>query len=180
MPVTKVKHKWDAGNWVLTNSSGTALLTVDGTNNNVTPTLAAASVTAANIAANSLDGTQAGSVADKNVVGGFLVFHRIDVPDAATGNVDTVLTHKERIIDVHIVVTGTVGVNANTIQVFNSTNAVSDALAISGKSSGDIVRAASLNQSNHEIAAGGTLRVTRTRAGGVASAVVYVTAIRVA
>src|SRR5574337_960771 len=73
--------------------------------------------TQAYLAANGMDGTIAANVADANVIGGLLVVHRIDIADAATGDVDVVLTHKERVINAWAVKTANAGGAANTVQL---------------------------------------------------------------
>ncbi len=99
----------------------------------------------------------------------------IDVPDAATGNVDTVLDRDLTVLDVFLVVGGTNGANDNTIQVRNgTTNAVTDAMSMINKSASDVVRATELVQARTAFEAGDTLRVVRTRAGGDASCKVFV------
>ena len=131
------------------------------------------------LAAGSLDGTSAANVADANVVGGIPALHRIDVADAATGNVDVVITHKTRVIDAWAVKTADAGGAANTVQVSNGANAITDAMVINIADQ-TIARAATINDANHEIAAGGTLRIARVKAGGNAACIVYVLGIRVA
>lgn len=130
-------------------------------------------------ASGSLTGTQVATVADANVIGGVPVLHRIDIADAATGDVDTVLTHKTRVIEAWAVKTGANGGGANTVQVKNGSTAITDAMSININNT-LIVRAASIDDAQHEIAAGGTLRVTRTKAAGNAACIVYVLGIRVA
>lgn len=190
-----VRSVWNARNLDWLDKAKNVIFKIDGQNRKVTVpsgsnfdfsaatttiTLAAGTVSAASVASNSLVGTQVGSTADANVIGGIPVLHRIDVADAATGNVDVTLTHKTRIVDVWIVNNGASGANANTIQVLSGANAITDAMSINGKVAGDVVRCAKLDPTYHEIAAAGTLRVTRTRAGGVAAAIVYVLGVRVA
>ncbi len=99
----------------------------------------------------------------------------ITVPNAATGNVDTELEQDLKVIDAYLVVTGTNGSNANTIQLRNgTTNALTDAMSTNGKSANDIVRADELVPARQAFEAGDTLRIVRTRAGGENSCVVYV------
>lgn len=117
--------------------------------------------------------------ADANVVGAVELVHRVNVPDAATGDVDVVLTYKSRVIDVTVVKTGANAGAANTITVKNGANAITDAISIN-VNDGIIARAGSIDDTHHEIAAGGTLRITRTRAGGNAECIVYVKTLRVA
>jgi hypothetical protein len=116
--------------------------------------------------------------ADKNPIGAFEVVHRIDVADAATGDVDVTLTHKTRVIDVMVVKTGGAGAAGNTYQVKNGANAITN--AIDGNVADKALRwAGEIDDAQHEIAANGTLRVTRTKVGGNAACIVYVKGIRV-
>lgn len=140
----------------------------------------AGAVTAAKIADAVLSGAKAAVVADANVVGGLPVLHRIAVPAGTTGDIDVVLTHKTLVVDVHLVKTAAAGGGAGTIQVKNAGNAITDAMSIDVNDQA-VVRAASINDANHEIAAGGTLRVTRTRTASTSEAcTVYVLGVRVA
>lgn len=127
-----------------------------------------------------LDGGDTATIADANVVGGIPVIHRIDVPDGATGDVNVVLTHKTRIIDVHLVKTVGAGGASDTIQVKNGASAISNAMSINVADQ-TVVRAGTIDDAQHEVAAGGTLRVTRTKVSAAnVACVVYVTGIRVA
>lgn len=142
--------------------------------------LAAGSVAQSNIAANALDGTVAGAVADANVIGGLPVLHRIDVAAGTTGNVDVTLTHKTRVTDAWLVKRAAAGGGAGTIQVKNGTNAITDAISININDQA-IARAASIDDAYHEIAAAGTLRITRTRSASTdETCTVYVLGVRVA
>ena len=124
-------------------------------------------------------GAKVANVANANVIGGVPVVFRADLADAS-GDVDIVSTHKVRILDAVVRARGTNGANANTVQIFNGANALSDAMALQNKSSGDLIRAASLVVAQQDIAAGGTLKITSTKAGGDCTATIYITAIRVA
>lgn len=136
-------------------------------------------VTQAKLTAASLDGTVAKVVADANVIGGIPVVHRIAVADGVTADVDVVLTHKTLVTDVHLVKTAGAGGATDTITVKNAANAITNALDINVADK-VVVRAGTIDDAQHEIAAGGTLRVTRTKnsANNVAC-VVYVTGLRV-
>lgn len=134
------------------------------------------------LAANSLEGTVVKNVADANVIGGIPVLHRVAITGGAAGNTDVVLTHKTRVVDAWAVHTGGAGEASDTIQVKNGANAISDAMDWSGADKA-VVRAAQIDDANHEIAAGGTLRVTTTDDDGgndVGAGVVYVLGVRVA
>lgn len=165
MPVTKIKSKWVSGNLVFEDSAGNDLVTFDDTNSRATVN-------------SGLDGRDAATVADANVIGGVPVLHRINITAGALGNTDVVLTHKTRVVDAWLVLTGA-GVATTTLQVKNGADAITDAMAASGSDQA-LVRAATINDANHEIAAGGTLRVTSATGATQPAAVVYVLGIRVA
>ncbi len=131
-------------------------------------------------AATGATGANVATVADANVIGGVPVVFRIDVPAGTTGNVDVVSTHKVRVIDVWLVKKDAAGGGAGTIQVKNSTNAITDAMSIDINDQA-IARATTINDAYHEVAAAGTIRVTRTRTASTDEAcVVYISALRVA
>ena len=125
-------------------------------------------------------GANVATVADANVIGGIPVIFRINVAAGTTGNVDVVSTHKVRVINAWLVKTTANGGGAGTIQIKNGTDAITDAMSIN-VNDGVITRAASIDDAYHEIAAGGTLRVTRTRTASTdETCIVYVEALRVA
>lgn len=146
----------------------------------VTALFADGAVTQAKLAANSLDATVAKNVASGDVVAGMKLVYVIAVPAGATGNVDTVLTHKVRVIDAHLVKRGGAGGGAGTLQLFNGATAVTDAMSINvGDNS--VVAAATIDDAAWEVAAGGTLRITRTRTTSTnEQADVFVECVRVA
>lgn len=160
------------------NSGSTTTINVEHIGSPGSATIAAGSVTQAKIAANTLDDTVVSNVASSNVLGGIPLIYRIDVPDAATGDIDVVVTHKIRVIDVVVIKTTGAGGAANTVQVKNSGNAITDAI-VTNIADQALARAGTIDDARYEIAAGGTLRVTRTKAGGNAACDVYVHAIRV-
>jgi hypothetical protein len=128
------------------------------------------SVGAGQIAADAVGGAALGNLAEGDLQFGPAALLVFDIPDGATGNVDFVNTEKFAVVDSHVIVQGASGANANTIQVDNGTGGlhITDAISTNGKVLGDVVRAASLL--NRVIAAGATIRVIRTRAGGVNAA----------
>ena len=129
------------------------------------------------IPANSLDGSSVASNANANVVGTPTLLYRIDIAAGALGNTDVVVTHKIRVIDAHLVLCGA-GVSSTTLQVKNGATAITNAMAASGSDQA-LVRAATIDDAAHEIAAGGTLRVTSASGATQPDAVVYVLAVRV-
>lgn len=144
--------------------------------------LAAQAVTEAKVqegaAAAGLSGLVTKFVADKNVIGGIPVIHRINITAGSIGNTDITLTHKTHVADVWLVLKGA-GVETTTLQVKNGANAITDAMAASGSDQA-LVRAASIDDAYNEIAAGGTLRVTSATGATQPAAVVYVLGFRVA
>lgn len=137
-----------------------------------------ANVTQAKIAANTLDGTVAGNAANANVIGGIPVVHRIDIAAGANADTDVVLTHKTRVIDAWLVLTGA-GVASAVLTVKNGATAITDGMAASGSDKA-LVRAATIDDAQHEIAAAGTLRVTGSAGATQPAATVYVLGLRVA
>lgn len=138
-----------------------------------------ANVTQAKIALASLDGTVAKVVADANVIGGLPVLHRVAVADGATGDVDVTLTHKTLVTDVWLVKTAGAGGASDTITVKNGTTAITDAMDINVADKA-VVRAGTIDDAQYAISAGGTLRVTRTKASANnVACVVFVLGIRV-
>ncbi|MHB1131661.1 MAG: capsid cement protein [Chloroflexota bacterium] len=134
------------------------------------------------LAAGSLAGTVVANVAADNVIGGIPLTFIVAIPGGAAAAKNVLMTHKVRVIDVHAVHTGGAGEANDTITVGNGANAITDAMSWAGADAA-VVRAASLDDANHEIAIGGSLRVTTTdddAGGDVGAGIVYVTAIRVA
>lgn len=145
-----------------------------------TAKFAAGAIDASLIKSATLDGTQVKVVADANVIGGLYVMHRIDVADGATGDVDVTLTHKTRVFDVVVIKTAGAGGASDTITVKNGANAITNAMDINVADK-TVVRPTTIDDAQWEIAASGTLRVTRTKASAAnVACTVYVRGIRVA
>ena len=140
--------------------------------------IGAAKVLLSMIALASLDGTIAKEVANANVIGGVPVLHRIDIAAGANADTDVTLTHKTRVVDAWLVLTGT-GVASAVFTVKSTANAITDGMAASGADKA-VVRAATIDDANHEIAAAGILRVTGSAGATQPAATVYVLGIRVA
>lgn len=141
--------------------------------------LASGAVTLAKVSAATMDGTIAKVTANANVIGGLPVLHRVDIASGANGDTDVTLTHKTRVVDVWAVMTAaqTAG---STLTVKNSTTAITDAFSTASAGDRDIVRAGEINDASHEIAAAGTLRISKASTGGdFGGAIVYVLGLRV-
>jgi hypothetical protein len=124
------------------------------------------------------DATMVATTADNNLTGGVEVVHKFVIADGATADVDFVLAEKFEILDVAVIKTGGAGQASNTIQLKTSGGtAITDAIATTGADK-TVTRMGTLDDAANVIASGGTLRVTRTKAGADASAIVVVTGIR--
>ena len=130
-----------------------------------------------------LTGAGVATVADDNLTGGIPVLHRLSIADGATADVDYVLVHKTRVVDVWLVKTGGAGhATEDTIQVKNGASAITEAIAV-GAADKAVKRATEIDDAAHEIAAAGTLRITRTKGasgGNNVECTVYVLGVRVA
>jgi hypothetical protein len=124
-----------------------------------------------------IDGAQLPNLAAANIVGVPPVIHRVDVAAGANASIDTVLTHKTRVIDSFLILRGA-GVGSATLQVKNGATAITEAMAASGSAKA-LVRAATIDTAQWEIAAGGTLRVTGAGGASMPDATVYVIGVRV-
>lgn len=124
--------------------------------------------------------TLVSNLAESNVIGGHPVVYMVPVPAGATGNVDIITTYKTRVLDVLVIKKTAAGGGAGTIQVLNGASAITDAMSIDVADQ-TMVRPTTLNDANWEIAAAGTLRITRTRtASSDESCLVVVTGVLVA
>lgn len=125
-----------------------------------------------------LDGVNVANSPNVGVVGSIELIHRIDLAAGANADTDVILTHKERVIDAWTVLRGA-GVASCVLTVKNGTNAICGTMAASGSDQA-LVRTATIDDANYEIAAGGTLRVTSSGGASQPTCTVYVKTIRVA
>jgi hypothetical protein len=152
-----------------------------GTHDHSDDTKGGTGIVEAGLAAASLTGLVAKVMAEDNIIGAIPVIHAVAIAGGAAADKDVVLTHKTRILEVWAVHRGGGGEANDTIQVKNGANAITDAMAWSDSDT-VIVRAASIDDSQYEIAAGGTLRVTTVDddgGGDVGAGVVFVLGVRV-
>lgn len=112
--------------------------------------------------AEKLDGRRVANVADANIVGGIPVVHIVAIADGATGDTDVTLTHKTEVIDVVVVKTVAAGGASDTITVKNGATAITNAIDINIADK-TIARAGTVDDASFDIAAAGTLRITRTK-----------------
>ena len=127
-----------------------------------------------------LTGKSVANTANAAVIGGLEVVHRIAIADAATADTDVVLTHKTMVTDVLVIKTAGNGGSGDTIQVKNGSTAITDAISININDK-VMARAASIDDAQQTIAAGGTLKVTCTKAAAAnVACIVIVRGLRVA
>ena len=140
--------------------------------------IGAGKVTQAMDVAASRDGTIVKVAAEDAVIGAIPVVFVIAIAAGALAAKDVVTTHKIRVIDAYVVLTGA-GVVNTVLVVGNGANAITNTMAVSGADTA-VVRAATIDDANWEIAAGGSLRVTTTVGASQPACKVIVTALRVA
>lgn len=105
----------------------------------------------------------------------------IPISAGAAGNSDWTADVKIRVLDAWALHTGGAGEANDTVQLFNGANAISDAMAWNGADTA-VVRAGTIDDAYHEVAKGGTLRVTTTdddSGDDVGAGVMYVLAAKV-
>ncbi len=134
-----------------------------------------------------LAGQQVANVANANTEGGIPLVYRINIAavgaTSLTADVDVTVVDKIRVLDVMVLKTaGTTGGGNENVTIKSTGAAITDVMSWTGVDK-SIVRAATIDDAQHEIAAGKTLRVTidtsitdETSDAGVA----IITAIKVA
>ena len=104
----------------------------------------------------------------------------IPIAGGAAGNVDLQVKEKVRVIGAWAVHTGGAGEVSDTLQIFNGSNAITDAMDWGGADT-VVVRAGTIDDAYHAVAKGGTLRVTTVdndTGDDVGAGVVYVLGVR--
>lgn len=173
MPTANVKTRWVDGDLVFFDKSGNEIFRVDGTNRKMTVAAAADLDLTQH-----LDGADLKNVANVAVIGGIPVVHSINIAAGSNGDTDVVVTHKTRVTDAWLVLTGA-GVTSAVLTVKNGATAITDGMAASGADKA-LVRAATIDDAQADIAAAGTLRVTGSGGASQPAATVYVLGLRVA
>ena len=105
----------------------------------------------------------------------------IPIAGGAAAAVNFTVPEKIRVLDAWAVHTGGTGEATDTLTVGNAANAITDALDWSGADKA-VVRAGTIDDAYHEIARGGTLRVTTVDSDSgadVGAGIVYVLAVKV-
>lgn len=115
------------------------------------------------------------NVADNNTAPGSEVVHIFQVPDAATGDIDIIVAEKIEVMDVVCRKRNGAGAG-NTMQIKNGANVISDAIACAVDNT--VTRVSTIDDAQNVINAGGTLRLTATRAAGTRDAIVEVRCIK--
>lgn len=114
------------------------------------------------------------AIASNQTAAGTPVVYVFAVPDAATGDIDIVVDRKIEVFDVVCQKQNGAGA-ANTMQIKNAATAISDAIACATDNA--VTRAGTIDDAQSTINAGGTLRLTATRAAGTRNALVIVHAL---
>lgn len=144
----------------------------------VASAIPAGSVTQAELAPASLDGTIAKLLADASPIGGIPLVRYIPIADAS-GDTNVVVSHKERVLDFEFLNTGiAASATLDTVQLKNLATAITDAVAKTATVNAK-VRALTYDPAQTTIAAAGTLRITAVKTINVAG-VAIVTSVRVA
>jgi hypothetical protein len=178
MSHTNVRSEWVSGNLIFYDKTNTAIATFNGADGTFAVgqalTVAGVTVDETTLAADAQTGANMATVADVNTVGGVTLLYRI-AASALTGDVDVVVAEKIRVIDVWCVATAAGGAS-DTIIVKNGSTAITNAIDMN-VSDKVVVRAGTIDDAQHEIAAAGTLKVSGASA---VTCEVYVLAVRVA
>jgi hypothetical protein len=108
--------------------------------------------------------------ASGGTVAGVLSCHDVAVTGSATVDVDVIVADKFEVLDVIVRKDGAGA--GNTVTVKNGATAITDAIVAATDKA--VTRAGTIDTAANVIAAGGTLRVTSTRAAGTVVALVTV------
>ena len=110
--------------------------------------------------------------------GAIPVLFRTSLADAATADYSITVPFAVRVVEFWIVKTAGNGAASNTVTLKNAANAITDSLDANVVDT-TIVRAGTIDDARHELAAGGELRVTNTKSGGNAAAIAYTLCVRI-
>jgi len=118
-------------------------------------------------------------IVDGDTAGGLITAFTFAIADVASQDFDVVLDHKIEVVEILVHKRGGAGGAANTVQVKNVANAISEAMSLNVAQDA-VVRNATNTFANAVIdpAAGGKLRFSLVKAGGNAACFVIVNFIR--
>jgi len=145
----------------------------------VTAGILNANVTLAKLAASSVDGSKGVVLADANTTGVMDIIHRFDISAGALAAKNITLDRKERVIDAWLVLTGAGVANTTFTVETGAGTAITDAMAGTGTDKA-LVRCATLDDAQWDIAGGGTLRVESKTGATQPAATVFVRCVPVA
>lgn len=100
-----------------------------------------------------------------------------DIADAASADYDIAVLEKIEVLDIVAQKTAANGGAANTVQAKSTAAAISDAMSLNINDT-TLARAATINDANSTIAAGGILRASVVKAGGNAACKLMVTYVK--
>lgn len=125
----------------------------------------------------------AGGVPERVVVAshtrpGMMVVHHIVADQAGGADKDVVIEQKFRVIDV-VVIMKAAGGAGDGITIKNGATAITDTIDVSGSADKVVKRPLTIDDAQYEIAAGGTLRVTKANGANDPSMDVYVVGVLV-
>ena len=112
---------------------------------------------------NLFDSRNMKDIADGDVTAGIPILYRIDMLGGPTVTMPVAITEKSRVIDVWVV-NRAAGTSSDTITVKNGSDAITNAIDISGADK-TVAGVGTIDDAYWEIAAGGTLNVTETDGG---------------
>lgn len=102
---------------------------------------------------------------------------RVDLAAGALAETDVVMEDKVRVIDARVVLRGA-GVANTTLKVQNGATTITDAMDVSGSDKA-MIRAATLDDAQWDISAGGTLRIKTETGATQPACTVFVEVVRV-
>jgi hypothetical protein len=116
--------------------------------------------------------------ADLNTIGAPLMLFRIVTAGTAAGeSIDVTMTHAIRVLSFWAV-NAAIGGAGDTVQLLNGANAISNALDMN-TADRTVTRAGTIDETYHEIAAAGTLRITEANGANNQIVDCYVLAARI-
>ena len=113
---------------------------------------------------NLFDSRNMKDLADLDVTAGIPILYRIDMAGGPTLTIPIEITEKSRVIDAWVINKGA-GTSSDTITIKNGTDAITDAMDISGADK-TVKGVSTIDDAYWDIAAGGTMNVTETDGGG--------------